>query len=151
MISCDERREVAARLRGLEVFQLDGEFVDCGEVDGALGLVSDDGAWYEAAGVMRLADLIEPGDEPNGELPERLRTFADNDERSGCDRAALLALANEMDRSATELLKTNELDSNRKRRSMRMEHARDLMVVSSRIREALGCPVGGFDSDGEGA
>lgn len=54
------------------------------------------------------------------------------------DLGKLLEMANEIDRSATELLKTNDLDSNRKRRSMRMEHAQDLMVVSSRIRDALG-------------
>lgn len=54
------------------------------------------------------------------------------------DMKALAELADEMDRSATELLKTNDLDSNRKRRSVRREHAQDLMVVSSRIREALG-------------
>lgn len=58
----EERREVARRLRGLEVCELDGEFIDCGEVEVALGLVSDDGAWYEAEGIMRLADLIEPTD-----------------------------------------------------------------------------------------
>lgn len=56
----DERREVARRLRELEVCEFDGEFIDCGEVENALGLMSDDGAWYEAEGVTRLADLIEP-------------------------------------------------------------------------------------------
>lgn len=57
----EERHEVARRLRGLEhcLFD-DGEYIDCGEVEIALGLVSDDGAWYEADGVNRLADLIEP-------------------------------------------------------------------------------------------
>ena len=56
----EERREVAPKLRGLEVCKFDGEFIDCGEVEDALGLVSDDGAWYEAEGVIRLADLIDP-------------------------------------------------------------------------------------------
>lgn len=51
---------------------------------------------------------------------------------------ALLALADDIDRSALELLKTNDLDPNRKRRAMRREHAQDLMAVSSRIRKALG-------------
>lgn len=57
----DERREVAARLRELvgDWFD-DGEFYDRGEVEDVLGLATDDGAWYEAAGVRRLADLIEP-------------------------------------------------------------------------------------------
>ncbi len=60
----EERREVARRLRGVEPVELDGgEFVDCGEVETELGLRSDDGAWYEADAVRRLADLIEPAPE----------------------------------------------------------------------------------------
>ena len=58
--------------------------------------------------------------------------------KPSCDRDALLKLADEMDCSAFELLKTNDLDPNRKRRAMRREHAQDLMAVSSRIRKALG-------------
>ncbi len=55
----DERRDVAARLRELVADCIDdGEFYDRGEVEGVLGLVTDDGAWYEAAGVRRLADLM---------------------------------------------------------------------------------------------
>lgn len=57
----DERREVAARLRELVADWFDdGEFYDRCEVEDVLGLATDDGAWYEAAGVRRLADLIEP-------------------------------------------------------------------------------------------
>lgn len=57
----DERREVAARLRELVADWFDdGEFYDRGEVEDVLGLATGDGAWYEAAGVRRLADLIEP-------------------------------------------------------------------------------------------
>lgn len=59
MISNDQRREVAKRLRGLEVCDYDGELYDVGEVEIELGLVSDDGAWYEADGVRKLADLID--------------------------------------------------------------------------------------------
>ncbi|WP_417037494.1 hypothetical protein [Collinsella stercoris] len=56
-----ERREVAAKLRELVADWFDdGEFYDRGEVEDVLGLATDDGAWYEAAGVRRLADLIEP-------------------------------------------------------------------------------------------
>lgn len=61
MITDDERKEVARGLRELETCLFDdGEYIDCGEVEEALGLVNDDGAWYRADGVMRLADLIEP-------------------------------------------------------------------------------------------
>ena len=71
-ISDDERREVAARLRELVADWFDdGEFYDRGEVEAVLGLATDDGAWYEAAGVRRLADLIEP------ELERKCRVVTD--------------------------------------------------------------------------
>ena len=54
------------------------------------------------------------------------------------DRDALLALANNLDSSASMLLKQNDLDPNRKRRGMRRDHAKSLMAASDRIREALG-------------
>lgn len=61
MITDEERREVAKRLRELDADDFgDGEYYDCGEVENALGLVTDDGAWYEADGVRRLANLIDP-------------------------------------------------------------------------------------------
>lgn len=61
MITNGERREVAKKLRELDADDFgDGEFYDCGEVEDALGLVTNDGAWYEADGVRRLTDLIEP-------------------------------------------------------------------------------------------
>ena len=69
----DERREVAAKLRELVADWFDdGEFYDRGEVEDVLGLATDDGVWYEAAGVRRLADLIEPEErtcrmEPTGD------------------------------------------------------------------------------------
>lgn len=96
MVTDDERREVARRLRELEVCEFDGEFIDCGEVENALGLVSDDGAWYEAEGVTRLADLIEP--------PRQCPCYDSG--RHWCsihdvpiiDRDALLALADDLDR-----------------------------------------------------
>lgn len=64
MVTNDERREMAARLRGLAAEDLeDGEFYDCGEVEDALDLATDDGYWYEVDGVRRLADLLEPESE----------------------------------------------------------------------------------------
>lgn len=60
MISDEERREVAAKLRKLAADDFgDGEYYACGGVENALGLVADGGGWYEAAGVRRLADLID--------------------------------------------------------------------------------------------
>lgn len=57
---------------------------------------------------------------------------------SPVDHDALLALAVNLDAEATELLKVNDLDQSRQRRSARLAHATDLMAACSRIREALG-------------
>ena len=54
------------------------------------------------------------------------------------DRDALLELADDLDARATELLKVNDLDQSRQRRSARLAHATDLMAACSRIREMLG-------------
>lgn len=56
----DERREVAARLRGLTAEHFnDDDFYVCDDVEEALRI--ENYAWYyRAAGVLRLADLIEP-------------------------------------------------------------------------------------------
>lgn len=54
------------------------------------------------------------------------------------DSEALLALADNLDSSASMLLKQNDLDPNRKRRGMRRDHAQSLMAASGRICEALG-------------
>jgi len=59
----NERREMAAKLRDLDATEdpIDGgEICDRAEVEDALGLVTDDDAWYEGNGVQHLADLIEP-------------------------------------------------------------------------------------------
>lgn len=59
MVTNDERREVAQKLRELEVETgHDGRFYDWGEVETALGIV-DYGSWYKEADVQRLADLID--------------------------------------------------------------------------------------------
>lgn len=122
MKTYNERREVARRLRELEVCEFDGEFIDCGEVENALGLVSDDGAWYEAEGVTRLADLIEP--------PRQCPCYDSG--RHWCsihdvpiiDRDALLELADDLDRMGDG--------------SMYDPCISDEYGIARRIREALG-------------
>lgn len=94
MTTDEERREVARRLRELEPCLFDdGEYIDCGEVESAIGLVSDDGSWYRADGVMRLADLIEPhelrGTHFNSIIIEPMEP--------PCDREALLALVKDLE------------------------------------------------------
>lgn len=76
MITDEQRREVANKLRELEVGEFDdGEYYDRAEVEDALGLVTNDGAWYEADGVRALADLIEP--EPERTCTMDKSEFAD--------------------------------------------------------------------------
>lgn len=122
MKTYNERREVARRLRELEVCEFDGEFIDCGEVENALGLMSDDGAWYEAEGVTRLADLIEP--------PRQCPCYDSGRHRCSIhdvpiiDREALLALADDIDRMGDG--------------SMYDPCISDEYGIARRIREALG-------------
>ena len=130
-----ERREVARRLRGY-VDMPDGwwqetlpQFYIEKCVFGDLTRHGEDELF------ARLADLIEPPMQCPYYHSDRHHCSAYDDV---VDRDALLALADDIDRSALELLKTNDLDPNRKRRAMRREHAQDLMAASSRIREALG-------------
>lgn len=148
MVTNDDRREVARRLRGLEVCELDGEFIDCGEVESVLGLVSDDGAWYEAEGVMRLADLIEPSegqDETDvsvdrglgtegGRSPDtggqRPKSCPKMSGVSGIDCDALLELADEFERAACYRQMRGELCA--------PIGVRVIREYACRIREALG-------------
>lgn len=61
MITDDERREMAKKLRELDLVEFYGdEFYGSGEAEDVLGLTTVDGYWYKADGVSRLADLIEP-------------------------------------------------------------------------------------------
>lgn len=117
-----ERREVAERLREKGIrFYSPSSWDALGE---ALGI---DGPRNSDTVCARLTDLIEPCDTSQG----RRDTVA-------CDRDALLGLSDNLDSSASMLLKQNDLDPNRKRRGMRRDHAQSLMAASGRIREALG-------------
>ncbi len=106
MVTDDERREVARRLRGLRSGWLSGECYYT--IIHALGLPDtsrEDGghALYSA-----LADLIEPS----------------------CDRDALLALADVMERKASNWDVTQG--------DVPLVHAGHLLGYADRIREALG-------------
>lgn len=74
----------------------------------------------------RLADLIEPDKGRSADIGKT------------CDSDALLRLADELDARAVELLKLNDLDRSRQRRSARTDHAGDLIAACGRIREACG-------------
>lgn len=106
MMTDDDRREVAARLRDLRPGAC---FDDVYEAIGAYGPSPYESRGLSATGLaMRLADLIEPS----------------------CDRAALLALADEMNRKASNWDVTQG--------DVPLVHAGYLMGYADRIREALG-------------
>lgn len=143
MATDDERREVARRLRehsGARLFTGD-------DVERLIG-AEPSGFRPEDADTNYnlLADLIEPSEPKvkcvaevkiDGERLEELVHDAAV-ELTGIDRDALLALADNLDSSASMLMKQNDLDPNRKMRGMRRDHAKNLMAASDRIREALG-------------
>ena len=158
----DERREVAESLRGLNdnISHVRRVYED----EGISILCDDQADYYQICHMVtgylpaehmhpcdykemhdRLADPIEPGDaakcvaevKVDGERLEKLVHDAVA-EYAGVDREALLALAVNLDARAAELLKVNDLDQSRQRRSARQAHAMDLMAACSRVREALG-------------
>ena len=155
MISDNERREVARKLRGLRGGWSSGEcyYTIIHELD--MPDTSREDGGHELYGA--LADLIEPScdrdtpqkvaEEMFGKMRHSTKEEADaydamlkskSVELHPVDRDALLALADDLDSSASMLLKQNDLDFNRKRRGMRREHAQSLMSASGRIREACG-------------
>ena len=108
MISDDDRREVARRLREIEPSK--GGYVVWWKIAKALKLKQLDGwfGWekFDPDSAKRLADLIEPSEpkvkcvaevKVDGERLEKLAHDAAV-ELTGIDRDALLALADEMDR-----------------------------------------------------
>ena len=123
MVTDDERRLVAEALRGMHDYETAIPIVRT-----CLGLRRGEIMDPEVRRRMsdRIADLIDPGDMSHGCR-----------DTVACDRDALLALAGELDSSASMLLKQNDLDPNRKRRGMRRDHALSLMAASGCIREAL--------------
>ena len=133
MTACtdDERREVARRLRKTSVERYNSILsgIHLGESVGVCAQIVSPHEDQVRAAADRLADLIEPDT-----TTDTTKTPTDT---TNCDRDALLALADNLDSSASMLLKQNDLDPNRKRRGMRRDHAKSLMAASDRIREAL--------------
>ena len=130
-----ERREVTRRLRelGKIAYSPDNTYELMAD---ALGVDDFEGTDELFA---RLADLIEPPTQ----CPyyDSGRHWCSIHNVPTIDRDALLALADNLDSSASMLLKQNDLDPNRKRRGMRRDHAQSLMAASGCIREALGVTV----------
>ena len=149
MASDSERREEARGLRGLVPCRFDdGEYIDCGEVEEALGLVNDDGAWYKADSVMRLADFVEPSEpkvrcvaevKVDGERLEELVHDAAV-ELTGIDREALLALADELDKDADNIIsaaRNARFTGGGPRMGEAKHDACEWRCIARRIREAL--------------
>ena len=126
MISDDERRKIAARLRGLDYADLQESLI-CAYLD-ALGIEG----YADWVGIAhRLADLIEP--------VERMCLYYDADtNHCGCydtrliDRDALLALADEIE--GTECVMRCCNDASAGVMFVALDHER----IARRIREACG-------------
>ena len=112
MISDNDRREVARRLRELDYADLQESLI-CAYLD-ALGIEGYED-WVGIA--HRLADLIEPDT-----TTDTTKTPTDT---TKCDRDALLALAEEMEKELDECASDHEIAGN-------------LQSQIDRIREALG-------------
>ena len=157
MVTDDERRRVAAALRKVRVFTLEGRQEDGSVIGWQVALMSD---LSKAAGVddsvgfdtfARLADLIDPdATKATDSHPNSGTQEAPTSQVPECGRGALLVLTGQLDARATELLRLNDLDRSRKRRAVRLEHAADLMTASSRIARALGAAANGLPTSRAG-
>ena len=136
----DERREVARRLRSFVTDDSMNATVDVSHVLYVLGLhyADVDRIYFCGYDAARLADLIEPSERKvrcvaevkvDGERLEKLAYDAAV-ELTGVDRDALLALADEMERKASNWDVTQG--------DVPLVHAGYLMGYADRIREALG-------------
>ena len=129
MISNDERREVARRLR--EIRPCKSGHIKWWEIARALGLKQPDGwfGWekFETDSVNRLADLIEPSE--SGQNRDRNQDSVQKESHivqidHECDRDALLKLADDLDGMGDG--------------SMYDPCISDEYGIASRIREILG-------------
>ena len=132
MITDNERREVARRLREIRLCK--SGHIEWWKIAQALGLKEPAGlfGWekFEPDSANRLADLIEPQPtcrfyDPEDGMCLNVRTARP------CDREALLALADEMDRKSND--GTTNPDPMRP-----LATSLDLFGYARRIREALG-------------
>lgn len=149
----DTKRRVARNIRDNYVNGGFGyEIASAANIARAVGLdaempLDDIELWW------RLADLIEPNATEDPKSSESARNCSDptlpcegrdrGDVSAGSDRGthvdpgALLGIADRLDGRATELLKLNDIDHSRQRRSVRMECASDFITASGLIRAAL--------------
>ena len=95
-MTCDERRRVAERLRGLDYSDLQESLI-CAYLD-ALGIKGYED-WIGIA--HRLADLIEPPSKLY-DSPDSSNSEADEGHEVAIDRDALLALADELEGEGLE-------------------------------------------------
>ncbi len=143
MTACtdDERREVAERLRELELGTI-GTLIPTGELaENILRAIS-----YGRSGAMTpygcLADLIDPDTTTDttksaAVSPERDDTRERLARALGIDLPALLSLEDEMFEDATGLAFISQLEKNEELQDLQSTMAKALMDYARRIREAL--------------
>ncbi|MBM6756731.1 hypothetical protein H6A18_09475 [Collinsella tanakaei] len=158
MISDNERREIARKLRGIDaerldrVYGMDGEGGECSDPDMAnagrnlmLGAIAEAVGlhyapyYFDAAPLRdRLADLIEPPTQCPYYHSDRHRCSAYDDV---VDREALLALADELDENAELIIRAARnarLTGCRPTMEEAKHDAGEWRYTARRIREALG-------------
>ena len=145
MVADDERRRVAERLRMSD--ERDAAGFDCLLANAVRGYYFCKTPCEECHGRLldELADLIDLNSHTNSGTAEVTTSQVPK-----FDREALLVLTRELNARATELLRLNDLDRSRRRRAVRLEHAADLMTVSSRIARALGAAANGLPTSRAG-
>ena len=136
MISDDDRREVARRLREIEPSK--GGYVVWWKIAKALKLKQLDGwfGWekFDPDSAKRLADLIEPSE--SGQNRDRNQDTVQKESPAvqmapECDREALLALADKVVADTEEDVRSEDLVS-------AWQAGEALRDVASKIREACG-------------
>ena len=135
MVSDDERREVARRLRDLA---RDVDEVSDFDLARTLGLEATSRYGYDSGDVLRLADLIEPSE--SGQNRDRNQDSVQKESpivqiEHECDRDALLALAEDVADSAAM---ATVMDASEGAKML----AEMLLDIARRIREALGVTDG---------
>lgn len=135
MATDDERRRAAERLRGIRRSASNVTQLNHGPMWSiAWAVLGDDldlcgpGDWFESL-CSRLADLIDPGDMSHGCR-----------DTVACDREALLALADELEKCAWYFCL--DFDADEPPRDRLKEASEDFAGFARRIREACGEVVG---------
>lgn len=134
MVTDDERREVAARLRDANHHSCSPDCELRYALDDCYDCIGNGCAGCHRDAFDRLADLIDPDVSPTRH--RHVGGKKTSQTPSQCDRDALLALADELDRCAWYF--GLDFDADEPLRDRLKEASEDFAGRANRIREALG-------------